>query len=190
MNKFKNCKGITLVALIITIIILLILAGIAIAQLQNNGLFGKSQQAKGKWENAQVEEELELGRTANKIDILSSRTETDEIALLKEEVRVLKEKVAALSNHTWELIDSTTSTSFVKSTKDIDNYNYVAVSVSGFVNSSVISVDSLKSTFNSSSKTFRVQWTSGEYAEIYYNDGLYMKKTGTYTANCTVYGLK
>ena len=41
----KNQKGITLVALVITIIILLILAGISVASLSGNGLFGKTQQA-------------------------------------------------------------------------------------------------------------------------------------------------
>lgn len=43
----KEQKGITLVALVITIIILLILAGIAIASITNeNGLFNRAKQAK------------------------------------------------------------------------------------------------------------------------------------------------
>lgn len=37
----KKNKGITLIALVITIIILLILAGITISQLAENGLFNK-----------------------------------------------------------------------------------------------------------------------------------------------------
>ena len=42
----KNQKGITLIALVITIIVLLILAGITIAMLTGeNGLLGRSQQA-------------------------------------------------------------------------------------------------------------------------------------------------
>ena len=47
LNK-KN-KGITLVALVITIIILLILAGISIAQLTGNGLFENAKLAKEKY---------------------------------------------------------------------------------------------------------------------------------------------
>lgn len=43
----KN-RGITLVALVITIIILLILAGISISALTNQGLFGKAKGAKKK----------------------------------------------------------------------------------------------------------------------------------------------
>lgn len=41
----KRQNGITLVALVITIIILLILAGISIAALSNQGLFQKSTKA-------------------------------------------------------------------------------------------------------------------------------------------------
>ena len=46
----KNKKGITLVALVITIIILLILAGISISTLTNTGIFEKAKDAKEKSE--------------------------------------------------------------------------------------------------------------------------------------------
>lgn len=53
----KEQKGITLVALVITIIILLILAGIAIASLTgDNGLFKRANEAKNKTLNAQRDE--------------------------------------------------------------------------------------------------------------------------------------
>ena len=68
--------------------------------------------------------------------------------------------------------------------------NLLKISISGKTNPVVISVEALKSNFNSSSKTFRSQWTSGEYADVYYDDGLYMKKNGSNTPNCTVYGIK
>ena len=51
MLKNEN-KGITLVALVITIIILLILATISIQSLTNTGLFAKAQEAKEKTQNA------------------------------------------------------------------------------------------------------------------------------------------
>ena len=41
MRKTNRQKGITLIALVITIIILLILAGISISELTNQGLFGR-----------------------------------------------------------------------------------------------------------------------------------------------------
>ena len=61
-NKGKAREyGITLVALIITIIILLILAGIAIAALTgDNGLFSRAQQAKEETIKSQLKEEITM----------------------------------------------------------------------------------------------------------------------------------
>lgn len=59
MIKMRE-KGITLIALIITIIILLILAGISISALTNTGLFAKAEEAKEKTLIEQAEEELKM----------------------------------------------------------------------------------------------------------------------------------
>ena len=56
--NLKSNKAITLVALIITIIILLILAGITIASLTKNGLFNKTKQAEENYFLAEVEEHI------------------------------------------------------------------------------------------------------------------------------------
>ena len=56
MKMKNNNKGITLVALVITIIILLILAGITIASLRSSGLFSAAQDAKTKTEEKTEEE--------------------------------------------------------------------------------------------------------------------------------------
>lgn len=70
-------NGITLVALVITIIILLILAGISIVSLTENGLFKKTKLAKEKQENAQIEEEKNLKKYENEIeDYLGNSRET------------------------------------------------------------------------------------------------------------------
>ena len=60
MKKLKHNRGITLIALIITIIILLILAGISIKALTNTGLFGKANEAKIRTEISRIEEEANL----------------------------------------------------------------------------------------------------------------------------------
>ena len=52
----KSQKGITLVALVITIIILLILAGISIASLNGSSLFENTRKAESSYKNAQNEE--------------------------------------------------------------------------------------------------------------------------------------
>ena len=57
----RGQKGITLIALVITIIILLILAGISIATLTGeNGLFNRAKQAKNNTLDAQRTENLAL----------------------------------------------------------------------------------------------------------------------------------
>ena len=64
-NLRKN-NGITLVALVITIIILLILAGVAIVTLTQTGLFEKAKQAKNMTYNAYEKENAILGEYSNK----------------------------------------------------------------------------------------------------------------------------
>lgn len=61
MNKIKNKqRGITLVALVITIIILIILAGITIAQLTGHGLFEKAKLASKETKYANAAEKVTL----------------------------------------------------------------------------------------------------------------------------------
>lgn len=58
-NKIKNMKGITLIALVITIIVLLILAGVTIATLTGeNGLLNKAQTAKNETEKKTATEAI------------------------------------------------------------------------------------------------------------------------------------
>lgn len=59
-TKENLSKGITLVALVITIVILLILAGISIQSLTNTGLFDKANEAKKQSEMANVREQVQL----------------------------------------------------------------------------------------------------------------------------------
>ena len=56
----KNMKGITLVALVITIVILLILAGISIQAISNTGLFANAKRAKDESMKGQLQEEISL----------------------------------------------------------------------------------------------------------------------------------
>ena len=67
MNKTKkNTRGITLIALVITIIVLLILAGVTIAVLSGeNGILKRAAEAKEKTKLAQKEEEKTLSNMEN-----------------------------------------------------------------------------------------------------------------------------
>ena len=58
---FKEERGITLVALVVTIIVLLILAGVTITlALGSNGVIGRAQQASNAWADASKAENAAL----------------------------------------------------------------------------------------------------------------------------------
>ena len=85
-NKGKAREhGITLVALVITIIILLILAGVAITALTQTGLFEKAKEAKEKTINSQEEEQNILNKYQDSIDEITGnvRSEKDNIISTK-----------------------------------------------------------------------------------------------------------
>ncbi|MBR3325162.1 MAG: type II secretion system protein [Clostridia bacterium] len=58
---FKEERGITLVALVVTIIVLLILAGVTITlALGSNGVIGRAQEASNTWANATKNEQAAM----------------------------------------------------------------------------------------------------------------------------------
>ena len=60
-NKLKNNKGITLVALVVTIVVLLILAGVSInLVIGENGIISKAKDAKKDYEQSKLNEEKDL----------------------------------------------------------------------------------------------------------------------------------
>ena len=68
-TKKKNARGITLIALVITIIVLLILAGVTINALSGeNGILKRATQAKSKTGRSNVLEQINLA-------IITARTE-------------------------------------------------------------------------------------------------------------------
>ena len=77
----KENKGITLVALVITIIILLILAGITISSLTNTGLFEKAKEAKEKTANATENQAKTLNEYEDELNkYVSGTTQTQKLA--------------------------------------------------------------------------------------------------------------
>jgi len=70
--KLKNNKGITLIALVITIVVLIILAGVAInLTLGENGIFNKAKEAKEDYKVASNEEQEQLANVEASIDALA-----------------------------------------------------------------------------------------------------------------------
>ena len=119
-------KGITLVALVITIIILLILAGVAITALTQTGLFENAKQAQNAMENAQTKENATLEDYVNKIDgkISGNRENIENIG-----VELLTDPI---------IID--TSTNFEEKNldfeiSDISQYNYLLLTYGPYTES-------------------------------------------------------
>ena len=86
MNKLMNNKesGITMIALIVTIIILLILAGISIGMATgNNGVLNKAGEAKERAEIAEIEEQLKL----TEVELEETDTKTSSIESLEETIK-------------------------------------------------------------------------------------------------------
>ena len=73
MLKKKENKGITLIALVITVIILLILAGVTIGAISgDNGILAQASRAKQESEKASIIEQIRL-------DIMEKQTENEGI---------------------------------------------------------------------------------------------------------------
>ena len=74
----RNNKGITLIALVVTIIVLLILAGVSIAMLTgDNGILKQSRKAKTDTANAEAVERINMELNAMKAKILAGTAIAD-----------------------------------------------------------------------------------------------------------------
>ena len=87
MLKNKN-KGITLIALVITIIILLILAGISISALTNQGLFKNAKIAQNATEKAEIEQGQKLNEYEDEINKYLNNSNED-----KKEVKLVADNI-------------------------------------------------------------------------------------------------
>ena len=100
INKNKD-KGITLVALVITIIILLILATISIQSLTNTGLFQKANEAKEKMQNAEENQAKTLNEYEDELNKYISGTVEER----KDPIKEVANKVLSTTDNT-ELQDA------------------------------------------------------------------------------------
>ena len=84
--KKLNQKGITLIALVITIIVLLILAGVSIAMLTGqNGILTQAQSAKKETEKSNLKEQV-------KSDLIAKQTESENAELTKGDFKEILKK--------------------------------------------------------------------------------------------------
>ena len=72
-------KGITLIALAITIIVLLILAGVSLMALSDSGIIGRAQNAASSYERASTKEDSSLDVVSEKLSSLISSINTSTV---------------------------------------------------------------------------------------------------------------
>lgn len=102
MYQAQKQKGITLIALVITIIILIILAGVAInLSLGENGLFNKAKYAKEQYQMEAIKEQIQ-------IDIIGKQSENNG-NISEDSLREILEKYGTLSEEE-KIIDKTLTT--------------------------------------------------------------------------------
>lgn len=84
-KKTENSYGITLIALVITIIVLLILAGVSLSMIFNqNGIFSRAEQATDRYGQAKKREENLFNKTEYDIDVaMNKRPVFDYIDVIK-----------------------------------------------------------------------------------------------------------
>ncbi len=124
MKKFRKEKqgtvnGITLISLVITIIILIILAGVSInLVVGENGLFTKAREAREKFLNAQAEEEERIAELEKQIKDNENLPENTEKTPAGTEVKVpskwLTTTPAYVETETGEIVKKTVVTSNVR----------------------------------------------------------------------------
>ena len=85
-RNFKNSKGITLITLVITIVILLILAGISIQAITNTGLLKKTEEAKEKTVKSQATEAMNLKITTIEINSYAENTKLPTLQYLADKL--------------------------------------------------------------------------------------------------------
>ena len=137
--KTKGNKGITLIALVITIIVLLILAGVTIAALSgDNGILTRAKEAKEKTKQAQEDEKQKLSnmenllgsynlKNVNTADTNPAETIPENSIVLEDDANkgiVIKDK----NNNEWVWVEVPKATAFsgltIDTTQELTEQNY------------------------------------------------------------------
>jgi len=173
--------GITLIALIITIIILIILAGISINMiLGNEGLLNKAKYAKESYSNSQQQEEVEIAKYSNKIDEYTTITNGNREIF---EIEELWNGVASKSGDQITLKDS------YKNYKELV-FIYGNSTQNTRINEKRYYCSTIEWT-QKNSGTLRFLWHGTEYLELKCSSETILMVAGGNTAGIfTVYGVK
>ncbi len=193
--KFVNQLGITLIALIITIILMLILAGVVLSlTIGENGLFGTAKYAVKKWNNSVEQEQKDLDELYSSIKVAGD----SQITLTMEKLNEYIDNRIAEKTFSLEKLGETTSTEFVAITEEdvINQYRYlyfvkIYTTDSVVMGSYIMDTEVFKNTFTDSSNPFIIRFdhSGGSLHNYFYylNGRVYSKTSG---AKAVVYGIK
>lgn len=109
-KSFKQRKGITLIALVITIIVLLILAGVSISMIAGeNGILQKATEAKTNTEKAQIIENAQMDISGQQADNNGSNITKEQLVTILNkyfqdtEASSIPDEVSSEQGHDYEL---------------------------------------------------------------------------------------
>jgi type II secretory pathway pseudopilin PulG len=120
---FKKERGITLVALVVTIVVLLILAGVSISMvLGNNGIVTKAKETQTAQDKAYAEDVIESGLKAVQIEVLSNTLPTGKTANVAYVVEKIDDPDFKVKSDSTDTITYTKGTSTYDIKVDMTKY--------------------------------------------------------------------
>ena len=140
--KIKKETGITLIALVITVIVLLILAGVTIAALSgDNGILTRAKEAKEKTKQAQEDESKTLSNMENMLGIYNfkniNKADTNPAEVVPENSTVLEDDankgivIKDKNENEWVWVEVPKTTVFsdltIDTTKELTEENYTDI---------------------------------------------------------------
>ena len=141
-SRKKKNKGVTLIALVITVIVLLILAGVTIAALSgDNGILTRAKEAKEKTEQAQQNEEQTLSNMKNMLGIYKFKNintaDTTPAEVVPENSTVLEDDankgivIKDQNSNEWVWVEVPKTTVFsrltIDTTQELTDQNYADI---------------------------------------------------------------
>ena len=160
-KEFKSEKGITLIALVITIIVLLILAGISIAMLTgDNGILNKVTTAKEETIKAQYEEELNLVITEMRTDAICKNEQFNMTYVIEK----LPEYLEVIGNHEKTALEYPLVTEYGIancSTEGLTQGDNLTIEITNKIKEDTVIYYSMDegNTWNEYTQSFQIQYT-------------------------------
>ena len=131
--KTKNQSGITLVALVVTIVVLLILAGVSISMvLGNNGLVTKATETQAAQDKAYAEDIIESALKTVQIESLTNTLPSGKTANVSYVCEVIKGKSSSSDFSMKTEADVSTHEGVITYTKDSKTYD-IKVDMANFI---------------------------------------------------------